>query len=70
MSSLEAFVRQFLGKKWGAAEPQDDYVSIDSLGRARFDVASYLASEEGNRHVREIAEANRSPSHEDTTRRF
>lgn len=68
MSLLEAFVRLFLGAAWVGAAPRNDYVSIDRSGRAHFDVASYLASEEGSRHIRQIAEANQRLLRKDATR--
>jgi hypothetical protein len=58
--SFDALFRYLFIKRPKGAETQRDYVTIDSAGRARFDVATYVASEEGAKRVKAIAQANRS----------
>lgn len=39
----------------------DEFISFDRSGRARFDLAGYLSSDEGAQRVEEIAEKTRAP---------
>lgn len=60
--SLEALFRRLFTEYLEDAARSKEFVTIDSAGRARFDVTSYVLSDEGRRRVHEIAESNRAAS--------
>lgn len=40
-------------------EARNDFIEFDRYGKARFDVAGYLASDEGGEMLKSISEANK-----------
>ena len=58
MARISFFSRLF-GRSAEDRKSGGDFIEFDRSGKARFDVAGYLASEEGGRSLKALAEANR-----------
>lgn len=56
--TLASFV-DWLLRRSARGQTEFNYVTIDRSGNARFDVAGYLASEEGGKALKKISAANR-----------
>lgn len=60
--SLTPLLGWLFGRSAADREGSDDFIEFDRSGKARFDVAGYLASKEGGETLERIAEANQKSS--------